>query len=94
MDFDGETEWYGPVKAVSAQQTNIQAFFKENNQLQINSNSTAYTQARLLSLVGKLVVSMELSQDIELVTMPGIKSGMYLLELSNATNSTVVKLIK
>jgi len=94
VDFDGKTQWYGPVKAVSAQQTNIQAFFKENNQLQINTNSTLYTRARLMSLDGKVMACMVISPDIEIVTVPGIKNGMYLLELSNATNSTVVKLIK
>jgi hypothetical protein len=94
IDYDGRTEWYGPVKAVSAEQANIQAFFKEDNQLQINTNSTVYTRARLMSLDGKVAVSMEVSRDIEIVTIPGIKSGMYLLELSNASNSTVVKLIK
>ena len=94
VDFDGKIQWYGPVKAVSAQQTNIQAFFKENNQLQINTNSTIYTRAKLMSLDGKVVASIEVSQDIEIVTVPDIKNGMYLLEVSNATHSTVVKLMK
>ena len=94
VDFDGKIQWYGPVKAVSAQQTNIQAFFKENNQLQINTNSTLYTRARLMSLDGKVMACMVISPDIEIVTVPGIKSGMYLLELSNAAHSTVVKLMK
>jgi hypothetical protein len=94
IDYDGRIEWYGPVKAVIAKQANIQAFFKEDNQLQINTNSTIYTRAKLMSLDGKVVASIEVSQDIEIVTVPDIKNGMYLLEVSNATHSTVVKLMK
>lgn len=94
VDFDGKTEWFGPVKLTRSKEVNIQAFFKEGNQLQINTNTDIYTRARLVSLDGKEVESMKLTSDIEVFNLPSLRKGIYLLELSSTTGTEVVKLIK
>lgn len=95
VDYDGKTEWYGPVKVNTSENERITAFISSNDVLQINSTVTdSYKTATLFSLDGKQVLSIELTTSAQQVSLPSMQAGLYLLEVSDGSNTTVLKIIK
>jgi len=94
IDFDGRFEWYGPVKIEAQEANNISAFFRANGNMQIGGDIESFKKVRLLTLEGKIVFEHEFNPNTNMISLPILQRGMYLLELSNDSNIKVIKVLK
>lgn len=94
VDYDGKTEWYGPVRVELQKDSEILAFFTQENVLQINSGNGKNKEVRLLTLEGKVVHSEILTSNNQQVVLPSIRAGMYLVQIGAGESAQYLKVIK
>ncbi len=101
VDFDGKTEWFGPVKVSNTVNNQAGAVFGVNNDIVITLNGGLEMdrlEANLFDMQGKLIKSVEFSGDQLSKTVNfsnvDLPSGMYMLYLQSDKMEQAIKLAK
>jgi hypothetical protein len=101
VDFDGKTEWFGPVKVSNAVNNQADAVFGVNNDIVITLNGSIEMdrlEAKLFNMQGQLIKSTEflgdqMSRELS-VKVTDLPSGIYMLYLQSDNMEQAIKLIK
>lgn len=101
VDFDGKTEWFGPVKVSNAVNNQADAVFGVNNDIVITLNGSLEMdrlEASLFDMQGQLIKSTEfkgdqMSSDLN-IKVADLPSGMYMLYLQSDNMEQAIKLVK
>jgi hypothetical protein len=101
VDFDGKTDWFGPVKVSNAVNNQADAVFGVNNDIVITLNGSIEMdrlEAKLFNMQGQLIKSTEflgdqMSRELS-VKVTDLPSGIYMLYLQSDNMEQAIKLMK
>lgn len=99
VDFDGKSEWFGPVKVTNSKIETVTATFGNNNEINITISNPEITQVdvKLYNVAGQLINATALSGDrlgngkLRTEELP---SGIYMLYLQADGMQQAIKLVK
>jgi hypothetical protein len=99
VDFDGKSEWFGPVKVMNAKIETVKAAFGNNNEINIKICNQEITQVdvKLYNVAGQLINATTITGDrlgngkLRTEELP---SGIYMLYLQADGMQQAIKLVK
>lgn len=94
VDFDGATEWYGPVRVDINETASVRAFFTASGALQIKGDISTYQCAKVVSLDGRIIAETTLTSGSQQLSMPSLPKGIYFLELKNSESTKLISLLR